>query len=158
MKHIKRESEIEVSFCTEEYIPFKVVLNRNTEGIRNVGFQMGNKSLLEFAVGDESGIIHRVTLVSCENYAIIDDNLIIGDVEDGDIVVNEPDKVMCEYFTVHLYKNALAILVSNDVLKKKVSLDDIVFGFSEQGAFSCLYCKISSKLVYDHIKSELGYL
>ena len=85
VENIIRNQIVKASIKLEEYIPLKVVFDREDESIKILSYSKDKTSLLEIAVGTISGLIKRITLLLSKDYDINDSKLIIDVYETGDL-------------------------------------------------------------------------
>lgn len=83
VENIIRNQIVKASIKLEEYIPLKVVFDREDESIKILSYSKDKTSLLEIAVGTISGLIKRITLLLSKDYDINDSKLIINVYETG---------------------------------------------------------------------------
>ena len=157
VENIIRNQIVKASIKLEEYIPLKVVFDREDESIKILSYSKDKTSLLEIAVGTISGLIKRITLLLSKDYDINDSKLIIDVYETGDLKLNTELKNICSYFKTHLYADGLRIVVSEEKVFKYVKLDRLYVGLSYIGSIVeiCL-CQLTSNEI-NHIKYELEH-
>ena len=83
VENIIRNQIVKASIKLEEYIPLKVVFDREDESIKILSYSKDKTSLLEIAVGTISGLIKRITLLLNKDYDINDSKLITDVYETG---------------------------------------------------------------------------
>ena len=68
---------VKIRYCPEtvkpelilqEYVPIRIEWDRKKEVMKYIEYSNRSKSLLEIAVGAETGKTHRITIPICENY------------------------------------------------------------------------------------------
>ncbi|MCX4307822.1 MAG: hypothetical protein OSJ69_18715 [Acetatifactor sp.] len=105
MENIIKDKIVDVSIRLEEYIPLKVLVDWESEPIKNISYFNGKTSFLEISVGITSGLIKRVTLLLSKEYDVNRGKLNIETYEIGDLRVNDKMKNSCSYFKTHLYED-----------------------------------------------------
>lgn len=53
----------------EEYIPLKIIFNRDEEAVEYISYSKDKTSSLEFTVGIKSKLLKRITLLLCKEYS-----------------------------------------------------------------------------------------
>lgn len=155
MENIIKDKIVDVSIRLEEYIPLKVLVDRESEPIKNISYFNGKTSFLEISVGITSGLIKRVTLLLSKEYDVNRGKLNIDTYEIGDLRVNDKMKNSCSYFKTHLYEDGIKIIISKKTIFKYVKMDKLYIGLSNSGSIVeiCL-CPLTLKDI-KHIKDEL---
>lgn len=152
-----KDKTIDVSIILEEYIPLKILIDREDEPIKNISYFNGRTSLLEFSVGITSGLIKRITLLLSKEYDVNCGKLNIVTYESGDLRVNDKPKNSCSYFKTHLFEDGIKIRISEEKIYKYVKMDKLYIGLSNLSSIVevCL-CQLTLKEI-EHIKDELDY-
>lgn len=155
--NIIKNKIIKTSINLEEYIPLKVLIDREDEPVKNVSYSKDKTSFLEITVGIASGFIKRITLLLSKEYSINRNKINITTYEIGDLILRGESKNNCSYFKTNLYENGIRIIISEEKILKYVKMDRIYIGLSNQGCIVeiCIYQLTSSEI--NHIKNELDY-
>lgn len=157
MENIIKNRVIKTSVSLEEYIPLKVLIDRKNEAIKYLSYSKGKTSLLEIAVGAESGFIKRITLLLSNEYDINNSKLTIDAYETGDLKVNDELKNSCSCFKTLLYADGIRIIISEKKVFKYVKMDRLYVGLSNLGSIvEVSLCQLTSTEI-NHIKNELEY-
>lgn len=143
----------------EEYIPMKIVLDETEEPINYFSYSKEKKSLLEIAVGVQSGKIKKVTLLMSEDYTIYDKKICMANVlcESANIKVKDYITIECEKFSTELFEDALRISLSDKNIKRYVKMDRLYIGLSNEDDIIEICIIELSDEERKHIKNELEY-
>ena len=146
-------------FVIEEYIPMKIVLDETEEPIDYFSYSKGKKSLLEIAVGVNSGRIKKVTLLMSEDYTICDKKICMIDVpcESANIKVMDYITIECEKFSTELFEDALRILLSNKNVTRYVKMGRLCIGMSKSNEIIEICVMGLSNEESNHVKNELNF-
>ena len=141
----------------EEYIPLKIIFNKDKEAVEYISYSKDKTSLLEIAVGITSCFISRITLLLSKEYDINNDRLNIDGYEIGDLIINDELKSSCSYFKTHLYEDGIKIVISEEKVFKYIKMDRLYVGLSElNNIVEICLCQLTPDEV-KHIKNELDH-
>lgn len=96
----------------EEYIPLKIIFNRDEEAVEYISYSKDKTSSLEFTVGIKSKLLKRITLLLCKEYSETTNKLVVENFEDGKIIFHSGD-IECPVFKTILYSNGTRIILSD---------------------------------------------
>ena len=96
----------------EEYIPLKIIFNRDEEAVEYISYSKDKTSSLEFTVGIKSKLLKRITLLLCKEYSETTNKLVVENFEDGKIIFHSDD-IECPVFKTILYSNGTRIILSD---------------------------------------------
>ena len=96
----------------EEYIPLKIIFNKDKEAVEYISYSKDKTSSLEFTVGIKSKLLKRITLLLCKEYSETTDKLVVENFEDGKIIFHSDD-IECPVFKTILYSNGSRIILSD---------------------------------------------
>ena len=71
-----------INIKLEEYIPLKIIFNKDEEAVEYISYSKDKTSSLEFAVGIKSKLIKRITLLLCKEYSETTNQLVVGNFEE----------------------------------------------------------------------------
>lgn len=57
-----------INMKLEEYIPLKIIFNKDEEAVEYISYSKDKTSSLEFTVGIKSKLIKRITLLLCKEF------------------------------------------------------------------------------------------
>ena len=112
MNNIIKNKIVKTSISLEEYIPFKVLIDRKNEPVKYLSYSKDKTSLLEIAVGITSCFISRITLLLSKEY----------DINKVDILTKVKDNELMKEITDIMYldiSGADKEKLLSDVLKVK---------------------------------------
>jgi len=155
MEEIVKDKGVKISISLEEYIPLKVLIDREDEPVINMSYYKDKSSLLEISVGRTSGFIRRITLLLSKEYDINNGYLNIGVYDLGDLKINDELKKSCSYFKTHLYENGIRIVVSEEKVFKYIKMDRLYVGRSNLGGIVEICLCDLTLYEMNHIKNEL---
>ena len=72
-----------INIKLEEYIPLKIIFNKDEEAVEYISYSKDKTSSLEFTVGIKSKLIKRITLLLCKEYSETTNKLVVENFEDG---------------------------------------------------------------------------
>ena len=75
----------------EEYIPLKIIFNKDEEAVEYISYSKDKTSSLEFTVGIKSKLLKRITLLLCKEYSETTNKLVVENFEDGKIIFHSDD-------------------------------------------------------------------
>ena len=157
MNNIIKNKIVKISISLEEYIPFKVLIDRKNEPVKHLSYSKDRTSLLEIAVGTTSSFISRITLLLSKEYDINNGRLNIDGYEIGDLIINDELKNSCSYFRTHLYEDGIRIVISEEKVFKYIKMDRLYVGLSDlNNIVEICLCQLTSDEV-KHIKNELDH-
>lgn len=114
----------------EEYIPLKIIFNRDEEAVEYISYSKDKTSSLEFTVGIKSKLLKRITLLLCKEYSETTNKLVVENFEDGKIIFHSDD-IECPVFKTILYSNGTRIILSDKKSSHYIKMDKVYFGLSE---------------------------
>lgn len=143
-----------INIKLEEYIPLKIIFNREDEAVEYVSYSKGKTSSLEFAFGIKSKLIKRITLLLCKEYSETINKLVVGNFEDRKIIFHSGN-VDCSVFKTILYSNGVRIILSDKNNSQYIKMDKVYFGLSDTDDITeiCVCDMNVSEL--EHLKKEL---
>lgn len=158
MKYLICKSKVpKIELKLEEYIPLKIVCEKNNELVKHISYYNGTKSSLEISVGVKKRFIKRITLLLSEKYIISDESFVMNDpiIENGQLRFEDYTSVNCPIFQTILYIDGVRIILSTEKSLKYVKMDRLYIGISStnQIAEICI-AQLNCKEV-SHIKNEL---
>lgn len=165
LKGIKKDGYYNVTI--DYYVPFTIYYQ--TKDLEDmIGWRIGDfsKSLMEFSVGKESGILKDVTLTSVSNTYLTEDKLHYVDSYDWGIPILEieglkeikeivPNDISME-FDVFLGENFIKTVFGEDrKIIHEIAADRIRFGFNKKNELVSIIIIDLSKDEYEEIKNGL---
>ena len=138
----------------EEYIPLKIIFNKDKEAVEYISYSKDKTSSLEFTVGIKSKLLKRITLLLCKEYSETTNKLVVENFEDGKIIFHSDD-IECPVFKTILYSNGTRIILSDKKSSHYIKMDKVYFGLSETDDIIeiCVCDMRDSEL--EHLKKEL---
>ena len=138
----------------EEYIPLKIIFNKDEEAVEHISYSKDKTSSLEFTVGIKSKLLKRITLLLCKEYSETTNKLVVENFEDGKIVFHSDD-IECPVFKTILYSNGTRIILSDKKSSHYIKMDKVYFGLSEtDDIIEICVCDMSVSEL-EHLKKEL---
>ena len=116
-----------INIKLEEYIPLKIIFNKDEEAVEYISYSKDKTSSLEFIVGIKSKLIKRITLLLCKEYSETTNKLVVENFEDRKIIFHSDD-VECSIFKTILYSNGARIILSDKNSFQYVKMDKVYFG------------------------------
>lgn len=156
---INKCKNMNVRLELEEYIPLKVVIEDMVEPVNYFSYSKGKKSLLEFAVGVQSEIIKKITLLMSAEYTISDKKIcmVSEPCECAKIKMKDYSTMECEKFSTYLFEDAIKISLSTRCIDRYIQMDKLYIGISSTNEISEICVMRLSKEEVEHIKTELEY-
>ncbi len=154
MKILTENENYKVNIILEEYIPLKIILNKDEEALEYISYSKDKSSCLEFAVGIKSKLIKRITLLLCKEYSETANELIIENFENSKILLNGDD-VECTVFKTILYSNGARIILSDKNSFKYIKIDNVYLGLSDTDNITEICVCGMNALELEHLKNEL---
>ncbi|SFL19060.1 hypothetical protein SAMN05216390_11374 [Lachnospiraceae bacterium KH1T2] len=114
----------------EDYIPMKIRINDDGEILKFYFYEKGTKSLLEFALGEYSGELKRITLLLSEEYYFINDYLSIYSKDEVHTKLKFNRKE-CKTFKTFVYNNGVKIQLSGVGVENYIRIENIYLGISK---------------------------
>lgn len=138
----------------EEYIPLKIIFNRDEEAVEYISYSKDKTSSLEFTVGIKSKLLKRITLLLCKEYSETTNKLVVENFEDGKIIFHSDD-IECPVFKTILYSNGTRIILSDKKSSHYIKMDKVYFGLSDtDDIIEICVCDMSISEL-EHLKKEL---
>jgi hypothetical protein len=148
----KQTSRVEL----EEYFPLRIVFDPAIGHNRFVGFYYGDKSLLEFTVDRQSGIVRQFQIVICENYQIKDSKRDIPVAsETGVIALNYPAHFDCDTFILSAYRNCVEIALSSEAANEHYAVGQVLFGINRTHELVSIIVTGVTEEEMSHLENEL---
>lgn len=156
---IEKSEDTRIRLKLEEYIPLKVICGEREEPVNSISYSKDLKSLLEIAVGIHSGLIKKITLLLCEEYVILDQNLLLNKKEiiDSKIKFNDYMSVKCNCFKIYLYNDGIRLVISDEKSAKFVKMEMLFIGVSKKNEITEICIIQLNKKEIMHIKNELAF-
>ena len=156
---IKENINDKIKIELEEYIPFKIKFIGKEEPINYFSYSKEKKSMLEIAIGSNSGLIRRITLLICEKYEIYDDTLCLEKIkcEEGEIEIEEYRSMECENFITHLFCNGIRVLLSYKETVRYIKKEALFIGLSNENEITEICVTKLTEKEISHIKTELEH-
>lgn len=150
----QKNMQNKINIKLEEYIPLKIVFNKDEEAVEYISYSKDKSSSLEFVVGKKSKLIKRITLLLCKDYSETTNELVVENFEDRKMILNS-DNVECTIFKTILYSNGARIILSDKNSFKYIKTDKVYFGLSDTDNITeiCICDMSASEL--EHLKNEL---
>jgi hypothetical protein len=143
-----------INIKLEEYIPLKIIFNKDEEAVEYISYSKDKTSSLEFTVGIKSKLIKRITLLLCKEYSETTNKLVVENFEDRKIILHSDD-VECSVFKTILYSNGARIILSDKNSSKYIKMDKVYFGLSDtDDIIEICVCDMSVSEL-EHLKKEL---
>ena len=143
-----------INMKLEEYIPLKIIFNKDEEAVEYISYSKDKTSSLEFIVGIKSKLIKRITLLLCKEYSETTNKLVVENFEDRKIIFHSDD-VECSIFKTILYSNGARIILSDKNSFQYVKMDKVYFGLSDtDDIIEICVCDMSISEL-EHLKKEL---
>ena len=153
VKNYKNMQDI-IDMELEEYIPLKIIFNRDEEAVEYISYSKDKTSSLEFTVGIKSKLLKRITLLLCKEYSETTNKLVVENFEAGKIIFHSDD-IECPVFKTILYSNGTRIILSDKKSSHYIKMDKAYFGLSEtDDIIEICVCDMSVSEL-EHLKNEL---
>lgn len=138
----------------EEYIPLKIIFNKDEEAVEYISYSKDKTSSLEFTVGIKSRLLKGITLLLCKEYSETTNKLEVGDFEAGRMIIHSDD-IECPIFKTILYSNGTRIILSDKESFHYIKMDKVYLGLSEtDDIIEICVCDMSVSEL-EHVKKEL---
>lgn len=145
-----------VDIKMEEYIPLKIIFNKDEEVVDNISYSKDNTSVLEFMVGMKNKTIKRITLLLCKEYSETLDKLEITCFDERKIDIHIDD-VKCSVFYTILYSDGAKIVLSDQRCSHYIKMDKVFWGLSDtDDIVEICVCNMSDSEL-EHLKNELAF-
>ena len=132
-----------INIKLEEYIPLKIIFNKDEEAVEYISYSKDKTSSLEFTVGIKSKLIKRITLLLCKEYSETTNKLVVENFDE------------CSVFKTILYSNGARIILSDKNSSKYIKMDKVYFGLSDtDDIIEICVCDMSVSEL-EHLKKEL---
>lgn len=143
-----------ITIKLEEYIPLKIIFNKDEEAVEYISYTKGKTSLLEITVGIKSKLVKRITLLLCKEYSEDMNKLVVEHFEDREIFFHS-DTIECSVFKTILYSNGARIIISDKKSFHYIKRGKVYFGVSDSNDIIeiCICDMNFSEL--EHLKKEL---
>lgn len=143
-----------INMKLEEYIPLKIILNKDDEAAEYISYSKDKTSSLEFTVGIKSRLLKRITLLLCKEYSETTNKLVVENFEEGKIIFESED-VECSVFKTILYSNGVRIILSDKKSFHYIKMDKMYLGLSDtDDIIEICVCEMSVSEL-EHLKKEL---
>lgn len=138
----------------ENYIPLKIVFNKNDEEVEYISYSKGRTSLLELTIGVKSKLIKKITLLLCKDYSETTNRLVVENFKDKKITLHGND-IECSIFKTILYSDGVKIILSNKSSFQYIKMGKVYFGLSDtDDIIEICVCDMST-FELEHLKKEL---
>ena len=140
-----------------DYIPVQLRSNNGCELADYYSIRKGKRSLLELTFDQANSLIHRITLLLCENFYRLDEMYQLPEsYEVGDVLIDFPGEIETSLFFCTMYKNAVKITVADYPCNLRILSENIVWELSDTGVLISLCIIDSSAKVVEHCYQELS--
>lgn len=139
---------------TEEYIPLKLIINKDEEPVEYINYSKGNTSCLEIALGSTSGFIKRITLLLCKEYSEIEGKLLVDKFQNKEVLIQK-NNVECNLFKAVIYSDGVRIVLSDKIIKQYSKMDRVYVGLSNADDVVEICVVDMSDSEISHLKREL---
>lgn len=153
--YVAQIKEILPRICLEEYIPFKIIIDRKKEEINHIYFSKEATSCLEIAIGNRSRAIHRITLLLSEEYEIVDEYLKVDSYAERELYLEDISNKECVYFMTRVYANGIQVKVSEKKGTAYVKMGKLYIGLHENREIVEILFLPLNYLEVEHIRKEL---
>lgn len=117
-----------------DYIPLQLHSDSGCVSPDYYQIRKGDSSLLELAFDEASSIIHRVTLLICEDFHIMNEEYSIPDgCVEGDILLDASGTEESEVFLCNVFPNAVRITLSSLPCSTRIRSGNVIWELTEQG-------------------------
>ena len=160
MKIKKSNSILKTAFQLEEYIPLKIKFDTTVEEYHpGCEFVKGDSSLLELLFGEISHQLFAITLVTCNEYKILNTALPLFDTIDGNICIDEEISETLTHFETstfltEIYSNGTIIRLSDKPIHCFYKNNEIIWGVDNDGDV-CQFIVYMDNEVVEHLTNEL---
>lgn len=148
---------VQYAHITESYIPLKLSLICEWEQLRYVSISKGKKSLLELAVGQNSGMMHRLVLLLCADFQVSSEQLVLNSYSTQKPNIPLLTGIECPVFRTVVYANGVQMVLSDKKTERYLKVSDVYWGLSESEELTEVVVLPMSTNEIDHIKKELAY-
>ena len=147
--------ENRTNIILEDYIPLKIILNKDDEAVDYLTFSKNNTSYIELTFGISSHTLKRVILLSSVEFEYSDSDLKIDDYIEDNIYLSNNKKNESDVFKTIIYQNGAKIIISSEKVSRYIKIGDIFFGLSsDEDIVNICICEMS-KTELNHLKNEL---
>lgn len=144
----------------EEYLPLSIKSESSLENANYLIFRYENNSLLEIVFNESNGYIHKINMIICKDYHMVDSTFDIPNdliTKKGDILVEREDDVTTHKFECIIYKDAIRLEISNEAVIERIYSDNIVWELNKDGKLVSFTLYRQSPEIIEHTKNELSY-
>lgn len=139
-----------INIKLEEYIPLKIIFNKDEEAVEYISYSKDKSPSLEFVVGIKSKLIKRITLLLCKEYSETANELVVENFEYRKIIFNSGN-IECTI----LYSNGARIILSDKNSFKYIKIDKVYFGLSDTDNITEICVCGMNTFKLEHLKNEL---
>lgn len=139
-----------INIKLEEYIPLKIIFNKDEEAVEYISYSKDKSPSLEFVVGIKSKLIKRITLLLCKEYSETANELVVENFEYRKIIFNSGN-IECTI----LYSNGARIILSDKNSFKYIKIDKVYFGLSDTDNITEICVCGMNTFELEHLKNEL---
>lgn len=146
--------EKRTNIILEEYIPLKVIINKDDEAVDYLTFSKNNISHIELTFGINSHFLKRVILLSSYEFEYSIGFLLIENYIETNISLSK-NKIECDIFKTIIYKNGVKIILSSENVSRYIKIGNVFLGVSNNDSIvNICVCEMSLKEL-KHLKNEL---
>lgn len=143
-----------INIKLEEYIPLKIVFNKDEEAVEYILYSKDQTSLLEFTVSIKSRLLKRIILLLCKEYSETTNKLVVENFVDEKMIFHG-NNVECSVFKTILYSNGVKIVLSDKKSFRYIKMDTVYLGVSDiDDIVEICVCDMSVSEL-EHLKREL---
>ena len=146
--------ENRTNIILEEYIPLKIVINKDDEAVDYLTFSKNNTSYIELTFGINSHFLKRVTLLSSHEFEYAADSLLIDKYIETNIYISK-NKIKCDIFKTIIYLNGAKIVLSLENVSRYIKVGNVFLGLSNNDSIVNICVCEMSQLELKHLKNEL---
>lgn len=146
--------ENRTNIILEEYIPLKIIINKDDEAVDYLTFSKNNMSYIELTFGINSHFLKRVTLLSSHDFEYSDERLLIDKYIETNLCILK-NKIKCDIFKTIIYQNGAKIILSSEKASRYVKVGNVFLGLSNNKAIVNICVCEMSLMELNHLKNEL---
>ena len=139
-----------------DYIPVQLRTDKECQASEYYYIRKGDHSLLEFAFDSSNGTIHRITLLICKDYQVINEPYRIPENhKSGDVFAETSGEILSQVFRCEIYPNAVRVIVSDSVSVDYILSENLVWELNSRGDLISFCVLDPTGKVSDHCQREL---
>ena len=142
----------------EDYIPLLIKTEQKLGNTNYMFFRQDTKKgLLEIGFDASTHLVHKICLLMCKDYRVLETGYLIPDDHVvGDLIIEAPNDIITSTFFCEIYSNAIKILISSETSTERIVSDNLVWELNDNGSITSLTVYGLSHNYIKHAIDELS--